>query len=238
MRLSAQLVHAARESGSELLNWHSFESFLSRDNAVEGGRVTDLRSGDVREIKARVVVNAAGAWGAQVLRKAGLDIAITFNRGAMLAFDGRMVSAVIQRLRWPSDFDAVLPRGRLSVAGTTGVSTEDPGDRRVEQWEKEKIRQQVSTFLPALSGARLVHAWAGVRPLYDPQASSAGRDSRSMSRRFDVIDHERRDGRTGLVSVVGGKLAIYRLMAERASDLVCRKLGVQAPCRTATIPLA
>jgi glycerol-3-phosphate dehydrogenase len=168
------------------------------------------------------------------LKKAGLDIPISFNRGAMLCFEGRLVGSVVQRLRRPSDFDSIMPRGRNSVAGTTGVPTTDPGDRRVEPWEKEKIREQVSTFLPSLKTARLVHAWAGVRPLYDPRARSEGRDSRSLSRRFEVIDHQKTDGLGGLITVVGGKLAIYRLMAEKASDEACRKLGVRAKCRTAS----
>jgi glycerol-3-phosphate dehydrogenase len=237
MSLCRCLVQAARESGSELLNWHRFDSFLMERGGVAGGRAVDLRSGEVSEIRARLVVNAAGAWGAGVLRKAGLDIPISFNRGAMLCFEGRLVGSVVQRLRWPSDFDAVMPRGGNSVAGTTGVPTTDPGDRRVEPWEKEKIREQVSTFLPALKTARLVHAWAGVRPLYDPRASSEGRDSRSLSRRFEVLDHEKLDGLSGLLTVVGGKLAIYRLMAEKVTDAACRKLGKTARCTTASAVL-
>jgi glycerol-3-phosphate dehydrogenase len=41
----------------------------------------------------------------------------------------------------------------------------------------------------------------------------------------------------GLISVLGGKLTTYRLMAEKAVDLACRKLGVSAPCSTATTPI-
>jgi glycerol-3-phosphate dehydrogenase len=156
----------------------------------------------------------------------------------MVAFEGRLVGSVVQRLRRPSDFDAVMPRGRYCVAGTTGVSTTDPGDRQVEAWEKEKMREQVSTFLPALKTARLVHAWAGVRPLYDPRAGAKGRDSRSLSRRFEVLDHEKTDGVGGLLTVVGGKLATYRLMAEKASDAACRRLGNAAPCTTSSTVLA
>jgi len=48
-----------------------------------------------------------------------------------------------------------------------------------------------------------------------------------------VIDHERRDGVSNVVSIVGGKLTTYRLMAEQAADLVCAKLGVDRRCTTA-----
>ncbi len=237
MLLCDCLVRAARENGGELLNWHRLDSFEMERGRIVGGSATDLRSGEPVEIRARLVVNAAGAWGAEVLKKAGLDIPISFNRGTMVAFEGRLVGSVVQRLRWPSDFDSIMPRGKNSVAGTTGIPTIDPGDRRVEPWEKEMIREQVSTFLPALKIARMVHAWAGVRPLYDPQASSEGRDSRSMSRRFEVLDHEKSDGLGGLITVVGGKLALYRLMAEKVSDAACVKLGVGSTCRTASVPI-
>jgi len=48
-----------------------------------------------------------------------------------------------------------------------------------------------------------------------------------------VIDHEPRDGVENLVSIVGGKLTTYRLMAKQTADVVVRKLGLQAPCTTA-----
>jgi glycerol-3-phosphate dehydrogenase len=52
-----------------------------------------------------------------------------------------------------------------------------------------------------------------------------------------VIDHERRDGISNFVSIVGGKLTTYRLMAEQTADLVAAKLGVDAGCTTADEPL-
>jgi glycerol-3-phosphate dehydrogenase len=237
MRLSGCLVQAGRARGAGLLSWHRLDSFLMRSGRVEGCRVTDLRSGQAAEIRARVVVNAAGAWGGEVARKAGLSITIALNRGTMIALEGRMVGSVVQRMRRPSDIDGVLPRGRNTVAGTTGLSTQDPGDRRIEDWEAAKIRQQISLMVPGAASARMVHSWSAVRPLYDPEASTQGKTSRTISRRFSVIDHARTDGLEGLVTVVGGKLTTYRLMAEKASDEACRKLGVTAACRTAVTPI-
>ena len=52
------------------------------------------------------------------------------------------------------------------------------------------------------------------------------------SRDFTVIDHAARDRMEGLLSVVGGKLTTFRLMAEKAADAVCAQLGVQSKCRT------
>src|SRR5437879_13172739 len=78
---------------------------------------------------------------------------------------------------------------------------------------------------------RLLRAYAGVRPLYTEEPSAS--NGREISRAHVVLDHERRDGVTNFVSIVGGKLTTYRLMAQQTSDLVCQKIGVDAPSTTA-----
>jgi len=97
--------------------------------------------------------------------------------------------------------------------------------------------------LPGIRQGRILRAWAGVRPLYDPatQSSSAEGthvDNRKATRTFDVLDHATRDGVEGIVSIVGGKLTTFRLMAERTADAVCSKPGVAQPCTTATTEIA
>jgi glycerol-3-phosphate dehydrogenase len=150
-----------------------------------------------------------------------------------VAYKGRLVSTAVQRLRPPDDADALLPRGQVSIAGTTEVATKDPGDRRVEAWEPSLIRERLTELLPALAGAKAVHSWSAVRPLYDPKSRASGTDSRLRSRGFTILDHAGTDSVEGIVSIVGGKLAIFRLMAEKTSDLVCERLGIVAPCQTA-----
>jgi len=99
-------------------------------------------------------------------------------------------------------------------------------------------------LLPRLREFRALRAWAGVRPLFD--ASRAGpkgsppesaADSRLISRSHAVLDHEARDGVAGLVSVVGGKLTTFRLMAQEAVDLACEKMQVKRQCVTADTPI-
>src|SRR5208337_3520501 len=72
--------------------------------------------------------------------------------------------------------------------------------------------------------------------LYAPQeASSVG--GREISRSFALIDHETKDGMRGLVSIVGGKLTTYRLMAAAVCDCASKKLGAQSECTTDKVPL-
>ena len=80
-------------------------------------------------------------------------------------------------------------------------------------------------------------AYAGVRPLYGIEAVDGATGDRSISRSHVVIDHAERDGVAGFVSIVGGKVTTYRLMAEEVGDLVSAKLGISAACTTADEPL-
>jgi len=72
-----------------------------------------------------------------------------------------------------------------------------------------------------------------VRPLVGPKRLS---DDRVLSRGFALLDHTQ-DGVANLVSIVGGKLTTYRLMAEKTADLISSRLGVSRPCLTAVTPL-
>ncbi len=60
--------------------------------------------------------------------------------------------------------------------------------------------------------------------------------NRSVSRGFELRDHGP-DGVGNFVSIIGGKLTTYRLMAEKTADLVCEHVGVDRPCLTRTRPL-
>lgn len=81
-----------------------------------------------------------------------------------------------------------------------------------------------------MAQTRILRAYAGVRPLV---ASDNDPSGRNVSRGIVLLDHAERDGMDGFITITGGKLMTYRLMAQWASDAVCRKLGNTAPCVTA-----
>lgn len=235
--LAASLGQSAQERGASLLPFHRLDGFIMSEHRVEGARVSDVRTGHSLELRARLTVNAAGPWAGRVAEQAGIALPMDLSRGAMVAFKGRLVNSAVQRLCPPGDADAILPRGRVSIGGTTAVATTDPADRRIEQWEKELITMRLAQILPSLGSAKVVHAWSAVRPLFDPEGRAASADTRKWSRGFSVLDHAGSHGVEGIVTVVGGKLATYRLMAEKTADLVCRRLGIEAPCRTPEIQI-
>ena len=238
---SWDLLHGLKKGAeatglARFLTYHRVERFHKQGKRLVGATVRNLRNDETFDVSFGCAINAAGPWAAQIGALAGASIKMRLSRGAMLAYNLRWVNTVINKLRAPGDGDIFVPVGTVSVIGTTSVETDDPGDTRVESWEVTRILDEAEAMTPGISRARILRAWGGVRPLYDP--SSEGREAR---RTFTVLDHASHDlasdGIEGLISVLGGKLTTFRLMAEKASDAACAKIGVTAACATATTVL-
>ncbi len=231
--LCAALAAAARSSGAAVRDFHRVDDFLSNGRGVRGVRATDVRTGDAIQLESRLVILAAGPWSGEILSRADLKLTLNLLRGAMVALDGPRLSISVNRLQPPSDGDIALPRGRMNIAGTTSIPIDQPDDRRVEEEEISRIRARVDDMLPGLRESTARHSWSGVRPLFSSAPDrGAAADVHEWSRDFTVIDHAARDRMEGILTVVGGKLTTFRLMAEKAADAACRQLGVQADCRT------
>src|SRR5262249_23414968 len=98
--------------------------------------------------------------------------------------------------------------------------------------EVRYLVQAVERIFPSVRSARAIGTWAGVRPtLYE-----WGPNEDELSRDHRIVDHAA-DGADGLYSMVGGKLASYRLFAEEMTDIVAKRLGNASPGRTHLSPL-
>ncbi|MBQ7623327.1 MAG: anaerobic glycerol-3-phosphate dehydrogenase subunit A [Bacteroidales bacterium] len=235
-RLCSANVVDARMHGAEVLTYTFLDSFIIENGAVTGVRLLDRRSGVVSEYRAAVTVNAAGIWGQAVAAKAGISIGMYPAKGALLVFGHRVNNVVINRCRKSADGDILVPGDSVCVIGTTStkIPFEECDDMRVTPGEVRLLLREGCSLCPSLSSTRILRAYAGVRPLV---ASDSDPTGRSISRGIVCLDHESRDGVKGLVTITGGKLMTYRLMAEKATDAVCRKLGLDRPCETAVTPL-
>lgn len=226
---------SAREHGSEAWRYHAVVGFaLGADGGVDGVRVRDARTGEETSIACRAAVSAAGAWAGRVAELAGATLAMSPGKGSMLILNRRMTRAVVNRLAPPGDGDIIVPVHTVCILGTTDETVPDPDDIHVTDDEVHALLADGDRLVPGLSGARVLRAYSGVRPLYDAADMQATHhdESREISRAHHVLDHERRDGIARFWSIVGGKLTTYRLMARDTVDVVAAALGVDAPCRT------
>jgi glycerol-3-phosphate dehydrogenase len=229
-------VAAARAEGSDARPYHQVVGFDRAGDRIIAARLLDVRAGTVERVPVGFVVSAAGAWAGRVAALAGADLTMSPGKGTMLVFNQRMTDSVINRCHRPGDGDIMCPVGTVAILGTTEIEVDDPDVYDVTRAEVSELIELGEELFPAIRRFRLLRAYAGVRPLYDVgEQSHSG--SREISRSHVVLDHGTRDGIANFVSIVGGKLTTYRLMAEDAVDAVVEKLGGSVECRTADEPL-
>jgi glycerol-3-phosphate dehydrogenase len=234
-RLTLTLCRTAAAHGAVVANYAGVTS-LRKDDAgrVRGARVQ--ADGDEVEVRADVVVNAAGVWTDDVraldepshpqsIRPAkGIHITVPWTK---VRNDIAVVVPVTKDRR--SVF--VVPWGDLTYVGTTDTDYDGPLD------DPECSPEDVAYLLRAVNAVitdpiredDVLGTWAGLRPLLRTAANDRTAD---LSRRHAV---RRSEG--GLVTVTGGKLTTYRRMAADTVDQVDALLGKRRRCRTKRLKL-
>ncbi len=220
-------VDDARAAGAAVLNHCAVTNMAVKDGRVVRVDVRDRRGGLPSTIAPEMVVNAAGAWASDIAKMAGCQVPMGLDQGSMLVLDGRQSRHVINRLRPPSNGDIVVPNHTSTILGTTSRPARTADDTTVSKEDVDLLIRETSAMLPSLRHRRAVRTYGGVRPLL-------GGGGRETSRSFAIFNDE---GAENLISVAGGKLTTYRLMAEKVSDRVCGMLGNSSNCRTHLEPL-
>ncbi|HCJ10211.1 MAG TPA: FAD-dependent oxidoreductase [Clostridiales bacterium] len=213
------------------------EGRASPRRRVTGARVRDVLTGETREIRARVTVNACGPWVPRVTAMAGLDYRLRPTKGVHIILDRRVTSVGVAANAIDGRGICLLPHENTCLIGTTDDDFfGDEDDVRATRDEVEYLLRSMETVLPDVGRARVIRVMAGVRPtLYQ-----YGIYEDKVTRDFEVWDHLERDGLDGLITIAGGKMTIARIMAEKTTDAVARRLGpdrAERPCRTADLPL-
>jgi len=231
-RLVLANVRSAQGAGAVVVN-HAAASELTGDGLVATSTLDDNLGA---RIKAKLVVNAAGAWVDEVrgLEAGESDMRMSLSRGIHLVLPRERLpinATIIIRAPDKRSIFAV-PRGAFTYVGTTDVFHDG-----ADYWPtptREDIDYLLRATEAALSidpirDAEIVSLWSGVRPLI----AQPGKKANEVSRKDEIWTSP-----GGLVSIAGGKLSAYRAMAERVVDLVVERLGATAlPCSTANMPL-
>jgi glycerol-3-phosphate dehydrogenase len=236
MRLVLRFFATAKKNGAEIRAYTEVVDVVKRGDMVTGVRVQDHTNGKEYEIGADIVVNAAGPWCGQLADMIGVDVPIRPSPGVMVALRGRLCNMVINRLAPSGDGDIIVPQRALSVVGTSSWTVDDPDDLGLPRDHVQAMYDEGSKMVPLVNEAPFRAAWSAARPLIGPREEDVG-SGRELSRTFRCFDHARDEGVEGVVTITGGKGTTLRGMAETTTDVVCDKLGVDAPCRTREVEL-
>ena len=228
-RLCRQNVLSAKKYGGRVRTYTEVIGIKYENNQVTGVQIRNTITGQMDFIQCEYIINAAGSWVGKVAELAGISIHVIPDKGTLIAFNHRFTDRIINRLRPPSNGDIFVPHGSVTLLGTTSSTALKPDDFAPTTNEVLELINEGKALFEELPQYRLLRAYTGTRPLFcsDPSA-----DGREISRNFVILDHSQ-DGLRGFVSIVGGKLTTYRLMAEKITDFVCKQLSVKVACRTA-----
>lgn len=232
-KLSLENIEEARKLDCTLLRHTRVEDFIIDHNCIRAVRLRNTLTVDLSVIEAEQVINTSGAWAKEIAALAGISFDLTYSKGSLLVTHSRIAERVVNHLRPSANADILVPGGTVSILGTTSVSIDSLDKIFPTVAEIDLIVAGGATMIPVLEKTRFIRAYSGVRPLFGSGTSS---DDRQISRSFTLLDHAK-DGVENFASITGGKLTTYRLMAEKTADLICRRLGIHAPCRTRTEPL-
>lgn len=229
-RLVLDTLRSAAANGAHLLNYASLEN-ATRTGEAWTCQLLDLASETPLQIKAKCIVNAAGAWAAS-FKQSGVKLRLT--KGVHVVIDRSRLNvpdAVVMAQGKRILF--AIPYGGRLILGTTDTDYNGALDSPDCTDDDINYILDVTNYTfptAAIKKDDIISAWSGLRPLIS--AGAAGTPS-DISRA-----HQIKEPQEAWIDVAGGKLTTYRLMAEQAVDRVVAKLGnVVKTCETDSIPL-
>ena len=226
-RLTLATALSARDAGAALLTHARVETMRIDGGRVTGAIVRDRLGGTTLEVRARIVVNAAGPWSDGVDALAGVSVGgrVRGSKGVHIAVPrARIGNVAALTVLAPQDGRVmfVLPAGDFAIVGTTDdYELVVPEEVRASEFDVAYLLAAANHYFPeaALRRDDVVAAWAGLRPL--AAGTSGGSDPSAASREHAIAQPV-----AGLVSVTGGKLTTYRAMAREVVDVVQRALAM------------
>lgn len=233
---------AALHHDAVVVNHTRAEGVLTSSDGSVTGCIARPDRGDAIDIRAKVVVNAAGVWSDEVRT-------MDEGRDPHSIRPAKGIHITVPADAFPCDIAAVIPVrsdkrsifvvswGEQVYLGTTDTSYEGPLD------DPACLPEDVDYILAAANGVStrtltrndITGIWTGLRPLLAPAEGKSSPSERTadLSRRHTV-----RTSHNGVVTITGGKLTTYRKMAEDTVDVVVKRLGGSAgPCVTKRLRL-
>ncbi|WP_334352335.1 glycerol-3-phosphate dehydrogenase/oxidase [Companilactobacillus sp. HBUAS56257] len=228
-RLTLEVLKKANDLGAQIANYVKVTGLLYESGKVVGVTFEDQITGNIGEIHAKKVINAAGPWVDEIRKMDDSD------KGKHLHLT-KGVHLVIDHEKFPISnsvyFDTPFHDGRMMFAipregktyiGTTDTTwTDDPKEPSITATDVTYIlaaANQMFDLPEYLTPDDVETGWSGVRPLIQEE----GKSPSEISRKDEIFQSD-----SGLLSIAGGKLTGYRKMAEKIVDRVAQQLSVES----------
>jgi glycerol-3-phosphate dehydrogenase len=223
-RLTLEVLKEAVSRGAVAINYIKAASFIyDEKKIIKGVKAQDMVTGIQHEFLSAQTVNATGPWVDQldIVDKPDQGDKLHLTKGVHIVVDHKKLP-IRQSVYFDTDDKRMvfaIPREGKTYIGTTDTtysgSLENPA---LNQNDKTYLIKAVNKIFPDvnLNIADIESGWAGLRPLIKQKGKSS---PSAISRKDEIFKYS-----SGLITIAGGKLTGYRKMAERVTDLVCKKL--------------
>ncbi len=217
-RLVLRILQEGIRAGGTAFNYARADGLLrERSGKVCGAQVHDLVTGRTVEVRAAVVVNATGAWADDLRGQVGRPPRLRKLCGSHLIFPRNKlpVNKVISFLH-PLDRRPVFafPWEGVTLVGTTDVDFPSPMETnpRISGAEVAYLMEAVAATFGCLNltTSDVQSTLAGIRSVLDTGKANPSRESRD-----EVLWNE-----DGLVTITGGKLTMFRRMAQQTLNFI------------------
>lgn len=239
-RLAVALMRTAHDQGALTLNYMPVTGIEYRGGWIQSVTATDKETGEEFRIRTKMVFNAAGAWVDPIRRMIDPEAStlVQVSRGSHILLDKSFMPGETGMLI-PKTRDGrvlfAIPWHDMLLVGTTDVEQREADfDPKVSDEEIDFMIETASGYLDKpITRADVKATFAGLRPLFNPQATGSAGGTAKVSREHAVLPEF-----GNMITVTGGKWTAYRKMAEHAmTEATLRHLVAPRLCVTKTLPI-
>lgn len=235
-RLTLEIIKTAVQLKATTINYTAATELLYENKTITGVKCIDVITKTPFSIKAKKIVNATGPWVDELREK---DKSLSEKKLHLT----KGVHIVVGRDKLPINnsiyFDAeggrmifAIPRQEITYIGTT--DTEFSEDKNSPKATREDVQYLIDATNKMFPNAELkfldiISSWSGIRPLIHED----GKNTSEISRKDELFI-----SKSGLITIAGGKLTGYRLMAKKVVDLISKQLNINHKCTTQNIKIS
>jgi glycerol-3-phosphate dehydrogenase len=238
-RLTMAIIRTAAQFGAVIANYAEVTSFVKENGKIQGATIYDRTGEQNVTIRARHVINATGIFSDQLEALTGDEPEVTVvpSKGIHLVFSRQDLEVGDSAIVLPETDDKrilfIVPWESRAILGTTDTGSGDLDNPTASPEDVKYLLDHLNRYLSVnLTADDIISTYAGYRPLVKPRKEGKGQSSAKLSRTHVVLQDD-----SGLVSIVGGKLTTYRLMAQDTVDVLSKRDNTKPVHPTEQLPL-
>lgn len=228
-RMTWAFLKTAVDNGAKIANYARVTQLERKANRISGVQVLDQCTGQSHTVHSSWVVNCTGAWVDEVLRH-GNSVPPqhrTRSEGVHLITSKIPIRSAVVLQTESGEHLIFLPWRGLTIVGPTDRAFEgSPSEYRPSRASLDELIEKINRTIPAekmgckFTRQDILFHYGGLRPLIDVDSHEG---TYSASRRYEIVDHQERDGLSGLISVEGGKYTTSRGLAEATLAVIAKR---------------